>query len=126
MLDVIHEEFVSSAEIRQFKAPAGYMYEIYCMAGSNPSQVSGNFRIVRRYVEEGTEEIPESDVIFAHSTYTTLNMVVSLAEPIRAKFLSMGNDANAAINYNICIYYKLVKAKEADLVYEFVKRGKNP
>jgi hypothetical protein len=127
-MDFISEVYVSQQDERQFTAPSGTMYQIHGVAITNFSSAGAQFLITDRYVEEDLASINRAgDVFFAFDlAIDGNNMVLMLPEPIKTKHFSMGPDVEAPVAVVVIVYYTLIKATTEELVWEFIRRGKNP
>ena len=104
------------------------MYRIYGVQVANGSAVGNQLTFVTRHIEDDTATIDTPDDMFfifdciIDGAHATLN----LNKPIVSKHIAVGGRGSSIMEVSYIIYYDLVKASVNDLVYEFVKRGKNP
>lgn len=127
-LDIISEIYEGTAEIRRFTAPSGHMYLVKGFQFSNFASASARFIISREYAEEGTAILTDERGCMFSFDLAIDGMADSLClqDGILTKHISMGFKASAGYSCTIRIYYELVKASMAELVWEFLKRGKQP
>ena len=110
------------------KAPKGLIYQIHSISlhvfgtGNN-----GVFVLSKGFEAIETDfDFDSGHIIFAHTTDLTNSFEKTYREPVRAKRILLQSNTTVASNSMIIINYTLVKASTAELIWEFVGRGKNP
>lgn len=128
VLEIINELYEGESDIRLHQAPSGHLYLIKAIQFTNSLSASNRFVIDRANTEDQVTTLTESsDTIFAVDLQIDgVCEHISFPDGIKAKYISFGFNVATAPCVSVRIYYELIKVSDAEIVWEFLKRGKNP
>ncbi len=128
-LNVISRTFIGTTPgVLNFRAPKNMMYIVKGFQLSNFAESSNRLIISSKMEEELELLADDSNSIFGIDLLID-GLVTSEYFPddgVETKFIAIGfiNDLNAAVT--VKVYYQLKRATNVELIWEFLKRGKNP
>lgn len=127
-MEFLTESWIGQGTLRRHTAPSGMIYNVHAILVTNFSSSSIQFLMTNRYVEEDIDFINrEGNIFFAmDGAIDGENVFVSLPEPLKMKYITMGGHVLSNMNLIAIVYYTLKKANLNDLIYEFISRGKSP
>lgn len=128
MLNTLNEFFNTEYGIRRKTAGSGKVYEIHGIHIFNFGSATAQIYVSDRYIEEQHDDIisPEQSIFgvdFGSDGFAT-NIV--FPKPIRTKHITIGTSTNVAVKAVVYIYVEEVQASKSELIWEFIRRGRNP
>ena len=116
-----------------FRAPKGLMYDIKHISSVIHEAGDNSFGVYVRAFEERLgpvliEEIgPTTDLIFISDAFNVVTTVaMAYPEPERSKHITIVRGDNTSFLATVLINYSLTKVSTVDLIWDFLRRGKNP
>ena len=129
-LEYYSELFFAESDIRAIKAPPGKMFEIYGVQFTNIANVANSIGVYTAKFEEravaGFGETPALFVFRTDIAGGNLSVMLPENEPVKSKYISLVTGSTTVIQTYVIVYYKVVIATKVELIWEFIKRGKNP
>lgn len=118
-----------NAVAKKFRAPKGFMFDLYGFY-SVPSTVGDNGLFILPTQVEERDEISLDSSGFIWYIDTNINehtgQMLPKDHPIKTKYISIRSDSGIAFQQLLTLFYELSKASTVELIWEFLKRGKNP
>ncbi len=129
-LSTISLRWDAETGIKTRRAPSGKLFALHGFGFMNRGDISDTFLVTNRLIEDRAAFTTSEEFIYAmHLNISSVDETHYFyhVKPILTKYLSMGAIKIAsAMTCFLIIYYELVDASKTDLIWEFVKRGKNP
>ena len=101
---------------------------MYRVKGILHTSISGTFRIgfSNRQVEERAQafDIDVDELVYYLRVLPATSFYVPM--DMKMKYISVGRFTAEAMAGSITIFYELVDASRTELIWEFLRRGKNP
>lgn len=124
-MEFFSHRMVNTAIVTDIRAPKGKMFEIYGFMASTFGSNNARVLVLDRIIEDDAPTLTSQNSMFAmdcnisgHSESTVL------PKPIDARYISIG--ATGAVSVWVIVYYELRNATKVELIWEFLRRGKNP
>lgn len=126
----ISERMSETSEIQRFSAVKNHLFEITDVQIALTGTGNNILGLFDYYVEDDDHgavmDFANSKPFVVLDTISQQSFYVHFTVPIKTKYISMGRFGGTGFNGHVIINYRFVKASMADLVWEFLKRGKNP
>ena len=127
MTGILHTRVTEVSGIKRYKAPRGFMYEIFTMYGAIDTANGNSVAILDYLVEDEVSFISNlSHLIGLIDTLVAGNHFnFTLLAPIKTKFISISASfTSPSFIVNLFINYKLVKASRTELLLEWFRKGR--
>ena len=113
---------------RDIRAPANKMFAVHGALFANFTAISNSVAVMTRQVEErAIFNLEDDNPIFAFRCEIDGEHVsIMLPKPERAKHLTILTANTNNIGCHVIIYYEIVDASKSELIWDFLRRGKNP
>lgn len=127
-MEVYSEVYAAEHDMRMIKAPKGKMFAIYGAQFVTFSGVANTLAVEGRDPEERVVSgMDETSALFVFACDEDGHMLsVILPKPIKRKRIVLMPRDGTDMQCYIIVYYELIDVSMADLIWEFVRRGKNP
>lgn len=127
-LQYITDRYVGQRNIRRHTAPKGLLYVIKGFNITSSSTKSNLFVVIPAYIEDeiDIELNPDKSIFVIDLQIDGLTHSIFFDIGHESKHFSVGPVAKSNVDVVITTYYTLKHASNADLIWEFLRRGKNP
>lgn len=127
---IINKLIRHTTEPVRFKAPTRKMYKIYSIHFSVFSAGRNDVLVSAKSIEDVAGNLPNTEggriAIMACDIVGTNFEVNFSVLPVETKYITLGHITSATMACQVVINYDLFTPSIADLIWEFISRGKNP